>query len=319
MRGRVLVVGGTGFLGYHACRELVARGYTVTALGLKDFPTACPRPAGVEVALANLYTEPNESLARLLAGYDAVVFAAGADERAEVRTPALEFFRLANVATTERVLRFAQEGGARRAVVLGSYFAHFALAWPELRLADRHAYIRSRLEQQEVAAKCGMPAVVLQLPYIFGTAPGFRPLWAPLVRYLQRSPLVLYPKGGSNAVAVQHVADAIAGAVGQDFEGPIPVGDENLTWTTLLGHLLEALGRHKSVFSLPTALLYPGGLAWRGVLKLKRKYSGLDPWHFVAVQTREAFFDPGPGRRALGFGKGGLGEAIADTVRGSLG
>jgi dihydroflavonol-4-reductase len=319
MAGRVVVVGGTGFLGYHAALELVGRGFSVTALGHKDFPESCPRPAGVAVVIANLHTEPNERLATLLAGYDAVVFAAGADERAHPRTSALEFFRYANVETTERVLRFAKEGGARRAVVLGSYFAHFAEAWPELRLADRHPYIRSRLEQQEAAARSGLSAVVLQLPYIFGSAPGQTPLWAPLVRYLKGAPLVLYPKGGSNAVAVRHVAEAIAGGVERSAEGPVLVGDENLTWVALVGQLLDALGRHKSVLSLPTALLYPSGLAWRGVLKLKGETSGLDPLHFVTVQTREAFFDPAPGRRALGHTGGGLATAIVDTVKASLG
>ncbi len=33
---RVLIIGGTGFLGYHATRELSERGHDVTAVGLRS-------------------------------------------------------------------------------------------------------------------------------------------------------------------------------------------------------------------------------------------------------------------------------------------
>ena len=319
MGKRVAVVGGTGFLGYHAVVELLRRGFEVTALGLKDFPARTPPLNDVDVQVVDLRIATDADLGRRLAGFDAVVFAAGADERATPRTPALDFFRAANVVTTERVLRLAKEGGARSAVVLGSYFAYFAKAWPELRLAERHPYIRSRLEQQEVAAASGMRTVVLQLPYIFGSAPGQIPLWAPLVRYLARMPLLLYPRGGTNAVAVRHVGEAVAGAVEGTAAGPILVGDENLRWADLLQRLLAALGRRKSVVTLPTAALYPSALIWRLVLRIRGQYSGLDPLHFIPLQTRETFFDPRPGWLALDFEGGELDQAIVDTVRTSIG
>ena len=40
-RQRVFIVGGTGFLGYHAARELLAKGVSVTALGLPPAPPPC--------------------------------------------------------------------------------------------------------------------------------------------------------------------------------------------------------------------------------------------------------------------------------------
>jgi NADPH-dependent 2,4-dienoyl-CoA reductase/sulfur reductase-like enzyme len=60
----------------------------------------------------------------------------------------------------------------KKVVILGSYFTHFNEKWPELDLAGSHPYIRSRVEQMEVAFtfnSYSMNVVVLEIPYIFGT------------------------------------------------------------------------------------------------------------------------------------------------------
>jgi len=68
-----------------------------------------------------------------------------------------------------RVLRLAKLVSIQRAIVLGSYFAHFTRIWPELGLAERLPYIRSRVEQEmSVISIPGMVVDVLELPYIFG-------------------------------------------------------------------------------------------------------------------------------------------------------
>lgn len=77
---RVVMIGGTGFLGYFTCRDLVARGHDVLALGLGT-PAPGTMPGGVRFETCDVETCPDEDLARVLAGADAVIHAAGADGR----------------------------------------------------------------------------------------------------------------------------------------------------------------------------------------------------------------------------------------------
>ena len=100
----------------------------------------------------------------LLQGQECLVFAAGVDDRVTPQKPAYPFFQQANVQACVRVLRLAKQAGIKRAVVLGSYFAHFERLWPHLKLVERHPYIRSRVEQEiAVTSIPGLEVMVLEL------------------------------------------------------------------------------------------------------------------------------------------------------------
>jgi dihydroflavonol-4-reductase len=287
---------------------------------LPPLPPEGVMPPGVEVTLANLDEVGDAGVRALLRGQDAVVFAAGADDRVVPPAPAYEFFHHHNVQASQRFFRLAREAGVRRGVLLSSYFAHFARDWPHLELARHHPYIRSRVEQEAAALEAAMPGLqlsILQLPYIFGAMPGKVPLWAPLVNMARSYPVLLYPRGGTNMVAVEHVGEAIAGAVEQGQGGQrYLVGDENLSWVQFLGRLSRAaVGRSRPVITLPDALF-----RWQ----MKRvqvrhaaegREAGLDPVAFTRLMTAETYFDPGPSRLALGYGSGGLDQAFQATAR----
>src|SRR5690606_2113988 len=108
--------------------------------------------------------------ALMLAGFDAVVFAAGVDERASPKGKVDESFYKANVLPTRAVLRAAEAAGVKRAVVITSIFAWLHRERPELKLTDVHPYIRSRIQQEEAAlASCQQTVLsILELPYVFG-------------------------------------------------------------------------------------------------------------------------------------------------------
>jgi dihydroflavonol-4-reductase len=319
---KCLVVGGTGFIGYYTVKELLRRGHSVAILALPPQPVENLLAPEVEVHLGNLDDLPDESVKELLKGCDALVFAAGADDRALPKAPAYPYFYNANVKSPVRLFKLAREVGVKRGVLLGSYFSHFDRIWPGMELTKHHPYIRSREEQAKQVLDISMPdleVMVLELPYIFGSMPGRTPIWAPLVDYA-RSPLPLfYSSGGTNAIAVNHVAEAIAGAVEQGKGGErYVIGDENLTWADLLGRLARFAGREKKVITLPISLLKLAMRYVRWQNKSHGKESGLDPVEYLRLQTINTFFDPAPSRKALGYGSGGLDEALHDTVRACL-
>ena len=318
----VLLIGGTGFIGYHAVHELRRRGHGVAVLALPPVPPEDLLPPEVPVTLADLDALPDDAVRALLRGCDAVVYAAGADDRVVPKAPADAFFERANVRPSARLFALARAAGVKRGVLLSSYFCTFDRLWPEMRLSAHHPYIRSRQAQAQQALQAAGPdldLMILELPYIFGATPGRVPLWAPLIRYA-RSPFPLfYPKGGTNMIAVQHVAEATAGALERGRGGErYVVGDENLTWAEWLGRLSRLAGRPRRVITLPTTLVRLALWGVRLYHRLQGREGGLDPVAFAALQTRHTFFDPEPSRRALGYGRGGLDEALAETVRACL-
>jgi len=234
------------------------------------------------------------------------------------KAPSYPFFYKNNVEATVRLLTLARNAGVKKGVVLGSYFAHFDRIWPQLRLSQRHPYIRSRVEQEEAAIAAGgegMQVMILELPYIFGAMPGRTPLWKPLIDYIQFTPILFYTRGGTNCITVEHVAEAIAGAVEKGEGGQrYLIGGENLTWVELLDRINCYLGIAKKVVTLPNWVVIFGTIFVKLGHLLQGRESGLDPLALIKLQSAMTFFDPTASQLALGYGKNSIDEALRRTV-----
>jgi len=315
----VLIVGGTGLLGYHATQELLARGHQVRLLALPPLPASGLFPESVSILLQDLNTIDDDELTKQLTGTDAVVFAAGVDDRVTPKAPAYPFFHQHNVESTRRLAGICRDASVKRFVILGSYFAYFHRLWPRMELTRHHPYIRSRVEQTRAAQEAGgdqLAVITLELPYIFGTMPGRTPLWKPLIKYaVSRMPL-FYPRGGTTCVTVKQVAQAITGAVEKGEAGACyPIGGENLTWVELLTRITRLAGREKRVITLPDWLVRAGAIFIKGLHWLQGRESGLDPVQFISLQTAETYIDPAISQSKLGYESGGLDVALLETVR----
>ena len=127
----VLIIGGTGLLGFEGAKTLIERGHTVTSLSLPPIPPGAQFPDEMKNDLGNFMELSDQELAEYLRGCDGLVFAAGIDERVEGPAPIYDLFKKFNITPLERLLRLAKENGVKHVVVLGSYFAYFAKAWAE--------------------------------------------------------------------------------------------------------------------------------------------------------------------------------------------
>ncbi|MCS0638048.1 NAD(P)H-binding protein [Streptomyces sp. LP05-1] len=312
---RVLVVGGTGFVGHHVVRELLAGGHEVTVVSRRPATTA--HPPGVLTRTADVAA--SDDLGELLADQDGLVFAAGADDRSVPPVPAYRYFERGNVEPVRRLTRAAARAGCTRAVVLGSYFTALHRAWPVLDLPGRHPYIRSRVEQARVAHEAAgdkVATTVLELPFVLGSAPGRTPLLAPVARWL-RSPWPLYaPPGGTAVVTARTVARAAVRALEQRAAGPVPVVDENLHWSAFLGRFAQVAGCPRRVHRLPPAVLRAGAGAVQVLHTVRRREAGVRPVAMATLLTRELFLDPAPCRALTGEPAASVREALTDTLRG---
>jgi len=320
---KIFVLGGTGFIGYHAVLELLRRGHEVTVLAL-DLPDEGLLPDEVELQLADFDACTDDQVRELLDGHDGVVFAIGLDDRHVPPAPAYDAFHAANVVPAQRLFGLASEVGVRRGALCGSMFTYFDRIWPERELATHHPYVRARAAQAHAAidAGSGMEVAVLELPYIFGSMPGRIPLWAPLIDYLRSPWPLFYTTGGTTMVSVARVAEAVAGAMEHNgASGCYPVGDVDMSWEQLLGTLGELVGKSKRVIAVPKPVLKPALWLYMVKTRLGGREHGLHPVRFMDVQTIETFFrdeDLAAAREALRFGSGGLEQAFRDTVHAAL-
>lgn len=214
---KVFMIGGTGLLGSEAAKVLMERGHQVTAMALPPLPEGAVLPPEMQIEYGNYLEMSDEKLRACMAGCDGFVFAAGVDERVEGPAPIYDLFKKYNIDPVKRLLKPAKECGVKHVSICGSYFAHFAKTMPELELTKWHPYIRSRIDQEKAAlsfADENFSVAVLELPYIFGTQPGRKPVWMFLAEQIRGSKgSVLYPRGGSAMVTVHQVGQALAGAL----------------------------------------------------------------------------------------------------------
>ena len=146
---KVIIIGGTGFLGYHAGLELLKRDNEVHSLNLPDPNLKDWFPEEINMRCGDLFSMSHNELVEILSGFDAMIYSVGPDDRSMPKAPSYEFFSEKLVDTSVRVFEAAREAGVKRSVLLNSYFAYFHRKRPELKLGKRHSYIRARIEQAE--------------------------------------------------------------------------------------------------------------------------------------------------------------------------
>ncbi|MFA5481372.1 MAG: NAD-dependent epimerase/dehydratase family protein, partial [Bacilli bacterium] len=319
---KVFIVGGTGLIGSEAARELIKRGHQVTSIALPPIPQGANLPKEMKITFGNYMSMSDEEIRQHLKGMDALVFAAGVDERIEGPSPIYEIFKKYNIDGLERLIRIAKEVGVKHVSICGSYFSHFAKKWPALELTRHHPYIRSRIDQEKMAlsyAGDGFDVSILELPYIFGAQPGRKPVWVFLIESIRKmKKRTFYTKGGTTMVSVRQVSEGIAGALEKTRGGATyPFGYYNYEWAEFLKivHRYMNYPANRKVITIPRFLFALQG--WQ-INKSRRKNNiegGLDMVKFAKLQTANLFIDAKEGAEYLGVTPDDIDAAIGESVR----
>lgn len=319
---KVVMIGGTGYLGYFSVWDLVKRGHQVVAMGLPPAPEPGYLPDQAELVLTNVAIMGDDEVLQLLHGCDVLIFGGGADGRNTFAPPVIEGYRQANVEPVQRLVPLMHQAGCQRLVILGSYYTALDRTFPQLRIAERHPYITSRLEQSQVAFELAgesMSVAILELPYIFGAAPNRSTLWGGYITQLQNQAEVGVPSGGTACVTAQQVGWAVARAC-ERVEGHkhYAIVQDNLTYEQIYRLFAQALKVERSFQpqSLETALIKAREQA--ETIKAAPKCGGYDPVGMAEMQATQLFLDPMPAIEALDYGYDDLAKAIQDTVDATL-
>lgn len=267
---RILVTGSQGFIGRALCRALAGRGYGVTGT-VRGFGDDPDRPDGVDVhATGDL--EAFADWRALLVDVDVVIhLAARVHIMGENSADALDTYRRANVAVTEKLLRASVSAGVRRFVFLSSVKA-MGEGGPEVYTETSAAkptdpYGISKLEAEQVVRsvgrETGIETVILRLPLVYG--PGVRANFYRLMRLVDKGiPLPLAGvKNRRSMIYRENLVDALRvclhheKAAGETF---LVSDGEDVSTPGLIRGISGAMGRKPCLLPFPPALLKMAGM-----------------------------------------------------------
>lgn len=321
----VLITGGTGFLGAHLCRRLVAEGHRVSVLHRATSN------------LARIYDLPLRQVTGDITDAAAVLAAAQGQEVVIHAAAHLAYWRqmrqaqaAINVDGTRHVVAACTASGVRRLIHISSVAA---IGIPEDgRAADetfafnlQQSGLNYPISKREAelavlhAVDHGLDAVVVNPSSIFGPdGRSFR--GAGLIEKVRRGRFVTYFPGGINAVHVDDVVDGILAALAQGRSGQRYIlGGENLTYRRAAEIVLQELAaqgiqRRQRLVRVPAALTWLAAQVMEpaGALRGVRPRFTYDV-HYCA--QRFQYYDSGKAHRELGY----RARPFAEIVRGYLG
>ena len=236
---RVLVLGGSGFLGRHVCEKLHRAGHHLTvptrrasnAQGVQHLPR-------LTVVEADVHDEAD--LARSLPGHSAVVNLIAILHGTEAA------FQHTHVDLPAKLAKACEATGVRRLVHVSAL---------GVALDSPARYQRSKARGEQVLREAGLDLTVLRPSVIFGQGDRFLNLFAKL-----QSIFPIVPLAGAHArfqpVWVEDVAQAVVTSLANPLAAPVIecAGPEVLT----LADLVRVAGRHGSrqrpIVPLPASL-----------------------------------------------------------------
>lgn len=320
----LMIVGGTGFLGYYSALEALKRGYKVASLSLDDINLEGWYPKEIDVHYGDVFEMSEEELTELFKGFDYLIYSVGPDDRVTPKAPSYDFFHERLVVHPTRLFTAARKAGIKKAVVFNSYFATFDRMYPEKKIGERHPYVRSRLEQAKSLIEAGgdeMEVVVLELPYIFGAMPERTPLWKDVfIERFFKGKFVFFPKGGTTMIHVKHIGEAAIGAIENGKGGErYPIGDLNESFDYMLRAFCDGLHAKKIICHANKRIAAWGANQFVAKPEAKKgNQAGLDFKYLMLDIMSENMFIPEEEivrvSNLLGYERGGVYEGIIEAM-----
>ena len=301
---RILLTGGSGFVGGHIARQLVEDGHELRLLVRPSSDTTFVDDLPFERALGDL--RQADSLVSACEGMDAVVHCA-----AVLRAVRQGDFNQANRVGTGSLAESASASGIEQFVYISSIAAQGPSPSsmpepPEMRLHPVSAYGRSKAAgEEEILKQRGrMQITILRPPLVYGPAD------AGLLAFfwMARRGFALRLGDGSNlidAVYGPDLADAVSAVLGADLSSVarFHVADDSgpYSWNELLAALETAAARRLWIPSLPAGFFH-------GVARCSEWWSALtngepmlDRTRVVEMRQPAWLCDPSSLRRETGW------------------
>jgi nucleoside-diphosphate-sugar epimerase len=242
---KILVTGGTGFIGNHVVRHLRADGHSVRALVRDKVRADRIHSLGAEIVEGDL--SDSATLMGIANGMESIVHTAGLVGSGRGKRD--DYFS-ANVDGTRALLAEAKRSGVGRFVQMSTVGVYGTAALsrdvPESTPYQRTnvPYSDSKVACEELVLASGIPSVIIRPYWISGGGDRFL---IPQVAGLLRANKFTFIGGGDPAwsiSAVENIGDAVAlAATHPKAPGNIyNVADENVSISEIIGLIAQAIG-----------------------------------------------------------------------------
>jgi len=284
---RVLLTGGTGFIGANLVRHLVERDREVLCLTRKSSPGLCLE--GLPITTSQAPLGDVEALAQAMDGCEEVYHLAGIFDPSPKGE---ELMFQVHVEGTRNLLQAARMVGARRVLVCSSSvtvgFGSKQAPGDEDTAFDPtpvygakgplRAYYESKLESERLAEQAeGVEAVIVNPDFILG-AWDIKPTSGQLVLTMAQRWVPIYPKGGkcfqdADDCAIGHILAMEKGRHGRRYL----LGNENHSYREFMGIIADVVGRRPPLLPLPrTAAEVVGLVGAVGARVDAHRFAGMD-------------------------------------------
>jgi dihydroflavonol-4-reductase len=319
---RVLVTGGTGFLGRWVTEELLRAGYSVRVVARA--PNATLERLGAELVVGDVVRdfEGATPLAETLRGCEAVFHLAGFVSRDP--EDGQRMMRV-HIDGTRRLLELARAAGVRR-VVVASTSGTIAVSREPVALDESAPYptelvggwpyYLSKIYQEKLALepKAGLEVVVVNPSLLLGPGDERQSSTGDVRRFLKRE-IPVVPDGGVNFVDARDAARATVAALERGRAGErYLLGGPNWTCAEFFGRLERASKVRAPRWKLPP------NLQRNAATLLEQAYKAFDrqpPIERISVEMSQVYWwcDSSKAERELGFSARDPGETLDDTIR----
>ena len=316
---KLLVTGGTGFLGSHLVPRLVSAGHEVRVIG-RSRPTG-PGADTVEYIPGDL--RDREAVRRALEGVEALYHLAGLVSFQD--KDARRMYEL-HVDRTRELLAAAREAGVKR-IILASTSGTIAVSREErvgteadpypIEVVGRWPYYLSKIYEEKLALEyCrqhALPLVVLNPSLLMG--PGDDRLsstWT-VLKFLQGE-IPAMPGGGMSFVDVRDLADAFVNALTRGEVYGRHLMGVNLSMWDFFQRLERLTGVSAPRLKLPSKVNMWGARVLEQVARWRGTTPTLDPQE-VDIGEHWFWLDSAKAERELGFRARDVHETLHDTVQ----
>ena len=245
---KILLIGGTGFVGRHLARVLVDAGVQVT-IPTRRYEKNRDITMLPSVVLVEADINDAGVLETLAHGKDAVINLVGILHGANPGIPYGKEFAAAHVELPKRIVAACQAAGVKRLLHMSAL--HAGKKAPS-------EYLRSKAAGEEVVANSGLVTTIFRPSVIFGMRDAFLNTFAKLLRTFPVLPLAC-ADARFQPVSVGDVADAFVQALkSPSMEGQAYdlCGPKVYTLKELVQYTGEVIGFKRKIIALPESLAY---------------------------------------------------------------
>ena len=314
----VLVTGPDGLLGSNLIRELLSRGYSVTAMTENDKKSLTIENLPIQRIVANLLNA--QEITNATVGIDIVIHCAASTSMFPTRS---EIINKVNIGGTQNIVDACKKNKVKRLIYVGTANSFGSgnlnnLGTEKNLYSSEHYgldYMDSKYKAQlivlENAKNGSLNAIVVNPTFMIGPFDS-RPSSGEMLLSVFKRKIPGYTLGGKNFIAVKDVAVAITNAITNARNGECYIlGNENLTYKHAFEKIAKIIGVSPPRLKFPTKAVLAFGKI-NSFLATTFKYTTKMPYELTLLSSEIHYYSSAKARDELGLPQTPIEVAIKD-------